>query len=162
MILFADNSWLVAMSPYMLSDMTNEWLRLLGEAGWETPTEDLTWSTTAHDAFKADIRVDGRITRRAEAKIDFKALGTMVTFDNAFDVEVENRLARATRTFWANWEMLGCVSIPLPKRLQVLRATVAASFAWCAGSWNLTLEQLQRIRWGAVAVGQEDAEIEKR
>ena len=40
LILVADNYWLVATSPTMLSAMTNEWLRLLGEVGWETPTED--------------------------------------------------------------------------------------------------------------------------
>ena len=58
----------------------------------------------------------------------------MVTFDNNFDVEVENRLARATRAFWTNWEMLGCVSVPLPKRLHIFRAAVEASMLWCAGS----------------------------
>ena len=63
-ILFADNYWLVATSPYMLSDMTNEWLRLLGEAGWETPTEDLTWCTTAQDAFKGEAR-----RRRSASKL---------------------------------------------------------------------------------------------
>ncbi len=72
-----------------------------------------------------------------EAKSGFKVLGTMVTVDNTFGVEVENRLARATRAFWANWDVLGRVSIPLPKRLQVFRATVEASMLWCAGSWNL-------------------------
>ncbi len=52
----------------------------------------------------------------------------MITFDNTFDVEVENRLTRATRTFWASWELLGCVRTPLAERLQVVRATVGASF----------------------------------
>ena len=33
LILFADNYWLVATSPTMLSAMTNEWLRFLGEVG---------------------------------------------------------------------------------------------------------------------------------
>ncbi len=75
-----------------------------------------------------------------------KVLGTMVTFDNHFDVEVENRRARATATFWASWELLGCARTPLSKRIQVFRATVEASFIWCAGSWSLTVEQLQRIK----------------
>ena len=46
LILFADKDWLVATSPQMLQAMTVEWLRLLGEVGWETPTSELTWSTT--------------------------------------------------------------------------------------------------------------------
>ena len=92
------------------------------------------------------IIIDAKLTWRTEAKCGFKVLGTMVTFDNNFDVEVENRLARATRAFWTNLEMLGCASVPLSKRLQIFRATVEASMFWCAGSWNLRAEQLQRIR----------------
>ena len=87
LILFADKYWLVATSPSMLSDMANEWLRLLGEVGWDTPTADLTWCTTAEDEFKSDIRVNGTNTMRAERKKGFKVLGTMITFDNALDVE---------------------------------------------------------------------------
>ena len=146
LVLFADNYWLVATSPQMLETMTVEWLRLLGEVGWKTPTADLTWSTTAEDGVKYSIRVNGDVARRSERKTGFKVLGTLVSFDNGFDVEVENRLARAWRAFRASWELLGCTSIPLAKRSQVFRATVEASFFWCAGSWNLTREQLQRIR----------------
>ena len=146
MILFADNYWLVATTPEMLSDMTNGWLRLLGEVGWETPTKDLTWGAAAVDEYRAGIRVNGALTRRAGRSIGFKVLGTMVTFDSRFDVEVENRLARATATFWASWELLGCTSTPLAKRILIFRATVEASFFWCAGSWSLTVEHLQRIK----------------
>ena len=40
LILFADNYWLVATSPQILRAMTSARLRLLGEVGWETPTEE--------------------------------------------------------------------------------------------------------------------------
>ena len=102
LILFADNDWLVATTPEMLSDMANEWLRLLGEVGWEAPTEAFTWGTAAVDEYRADIRVNGALTRRAGRKNGFKVLGTMITFDNHFDAEVDNRLAGATATFCAN------------------------------------------------------------
>ena len=45
----------------------------------------------------------------------FKVLGTMVTFDNNVDVEIENRLARASVTFNAKWDMLGSASASLAK-----------------------------------------------
>ena len=92
--------------------MTDEWLRLLGEVGWETPTEDLTWCTTEKDDVSMSININAKLTRRTEATSGFRVLGTVVTFDNNFDVEVENRLARATRAFWASWEMLGCAGVP--------------------------------------------------
>ncbi len=40
-IVFADNYWLVATSTTMLKGMAKEWLNLLTEHGWETPTEGL-------------------------------------------------------------------------------------------------------------------------
>ncbi len=67
-----------------------------------------------------------------------------MTVENDVEVEVEKREARATEKCWANWELLGCASTPLSKRIQVFRATVEASFFWCAGSWSLTVGQLQR------------------
>ena len=55
LIMVADNYWLVTTSTCMLSAMSCEWLRLLGEVGWETPTADLTWCTTADDDLKMNI-----------------------------------------------------------------------------------------------------------
>ena len=68
LVLFADNYWLVATSPQMLEAMTVEWLRLLGEVGWKTPTADLTWCTTMDDKVKYNINVNGEVVRRSEKK----------------------------------------------------------------------------------------------
>ena len=146
LIMFADNYWLVANDAHALRLMTCEWLRLLGDVGWETPAEDLTWCTTADDGISIDIVVDTKLIRRPKRGEGFKVPGTIITFDNNFDVEIENRLARANATFYANWELLGCTSSPLAKRMQIFRATVEATFLWCAGSWNLRVEQLKRIK----------------
>ena len=143
--MFADNYWLIATSPNMLSAMSSEWLRLLGEVGWETPTADLTWCTTTADEVNMNIYVDGELTRRPKREVGFKVMGTLVTFDNHFDVEIENRLARAN-AFWVNRNLLRCTSCPLAKRIQIFRATVESTFLWCAGSWNWRGEQLQRIK----------------
>ena len=146
LVTFADNYWLVATDPHTLRLMTCGWLRLLGGVGWETPTEDLTWCTTVDDDINIKILVDGKLISRPKRGEGFKVLGTMITFDNNFDVEIENRLARANATFYANWELLGCTSSPLAKRMQIFRATVESTFLWCAGSWNLRVEQLKRIK----------------
>ena len=97
----------------MLEKMTAAWLDLLGDYGWETPTEELTWCTTLDDGDVAQINIASQRTIRAAAKDGFKVLGTIVTFDKKFDVELENRPSRADRAFWANWALLGCTSIPL-------------------------------------------------
>ena len=91
-ILFADKYWLVATSANMLGEMTSAWLALLGEYGWEPPTLELTWCSKQADGYHASIKVNGDTTRRASGKEGFKALGTMVTLDDNFDVEIEDRI----------------------------------------------------------------------
>ncbi len=87
----------------------------------------------------------GRALRTSAAE-GFRVLGTMLTFDNKFDVEVEYRLSRANNAFYANSDLLGCVSVPLKTRLRVFRSVVDASVFWCAGSWNLSREKNERLR----------------
>ncbi len=110
LIMFADNYWLVATSAQMLTLMTREWLSLLERVGWETPVEELSWCTTADDDINLKIIVNDKLVRRPKRGEGFKVLGTMVTFDNNFDVEIENRLARTSATFSANGDLLGCAS----------------------------------------------------
>ena len=145
-ILFADNYWLVAVNPKMLENMTIAWLDLLAEYGWETPIEELTWCTTRNDDVEIKIEVNNKIARRAKAAAGFKVLGTQITFDNSYEVELESRLRKADSAFWANWGLLGCVSVPLVKRLAVFTASVNATMFWCAGTWNLTRAQNGKIR----------------
>ncbi len=121
----------------MLGRMTTAWLLLLAEYGWETPTEELTWCTTQDDGGVAQIFIDDKRTKRTTAPEGFKVLGTFVTFENMFDTELEHRLTRANRALYASWELLGCTSIPLEKRLQVFRSVVDTAVCWCADSWNL-------------------------
>ncbi len=102
---------------------------------------ELTWCSTIQDDNWAQFEIRGLPTRRTSAAEGFKVLGTIRTFDNKFDQEIEYRLSRANAAFYANWHLLGCISIPLVTRLRVVRAVVDASISWCAGSWNLTRDQ---------------------
>ena len=131
-ILFADNYWLVATDPEMLRKMTEAWLDMLAEYGWETPVQDLTWCSTALDNERAQFKVRGQDTLRTAANVGFKVLGTMLTFDNKYDVELEYRLTRANGAFYANWDLLGCKTVPLNTRLRVFRAVVDAALFFCA------------------------------
>ena len=74
----------------MLENMTKALLSLLAEYGWETPTEELTWCTTQEDGGIARIEINEKRTLRTEAKAGFKVLVAYVTFDNKFEVELEN------------------------------------------------------------------------
>ena len=59
-ILFADNYWLVATDPEMLRAMTEMWLDLLAEYGWETPVADLTWCSTVLDNERAQFEIGSK------------------------------------------------------------------------------------------------------
>ncbi len=63
------------------------------------------------DEYRADIKVRNEATRRASANVGFK----VHVDNNNFDVEIENRLARASRAVCANREMLSCRSVPQDK-----------------------------------------------
>ncbi len=58
-ILFTDNYWLVATNARMLKKMTEKWLDLMSEYGWETPVADLTWCSTLMDNDVAQFKIRG-------------------------------------------------------------------------------------------------------
>ena len=49
LLLFADNYWLVARSNQTLTIMLKKWLELLRLWGWDTPSDELSYGTTAPD-----------------------------------------------------------------------------------------------------------------
>ncbi len=106
----------------------------------------LTWCSTLMDDGVSQLEIRGHNTLRTSAAEGFKVLGTIVTFDIKYDLEIEHRLSRANTAFYASWSVPGCASVPLKTRLRVFRAAVDASVFWCAGSWNLSREHNERLR----------------
>ncbi len=49
----------MATDAHMLKKMTEAWLDILAEYGWETPTSELTWCTTWEDENYARIDING-------------------------------------------------------------------------------------------------------
>ena len=78
----------------------------MAEYGWEPPVSDLTWCSTSRDSERAQFKIRGQKALRTAAAVGFKVLGTMLTFDNKLDVELEYRLTRANNAFFANGELL--------------------------------------------------------
>ncbi len=145
LILFADNYWFMATDHKMLVNMTVAWLSLLGNTARIRRCKSSRCAqrrrTTAPPRSTSKKRATG-----GTAQEGFKVLGTYVTFDNKFEVELDHMLTRADRLFWASWELLGCVSIPREKRIGVFVATVNATVVWCAGFGSLPREQNERLR----------------
>ena len=94
----------------MLKKMTEVWLDILAEYGWETPVTELTWCSTIQDDNRAQFEIRGLPALRTSAAEGFKVLRTILTFDNKYDQEIEHRLSRANAAFYASWHLLGCVT----------------------------------------------------
>jgi hypothetical protein len=147
LVLFADNYWLIGTSPQELGKMTTAWLSILKKYGWSTPLQECTWCTTGLDETSSwQVAVDGSPIKRTSRKVGFNVLGVQLTFDNCFEVELQNRIGRAWRAFYKYAHLLCCQRAPLGNRFQLLQSLVSTSLFWCAGSWNLTAKQASKLR----------------
>ena len=127
--------------------MLVKWMSLLRVFGWNTPTKEMTYATTALDTeYETPILFENEIIKRVSRKAGFKVLGTIITFDCQDDVELERRFLAAWGSFLKFSSILLCRSIPLEKRFVVLARAIHPSLFWCAGSWNLRHNQLPKLR----------------
>eukprot|EP00959_Pyramimonas_sp_CCMP1952_P417000 8736408-Pyramimonas_sp.AAC.1 len=126
--------------------MTTAWLGIISEAGWSVPLDEVTWCSTASDEAPWSVEVGDRKLTRAKRGEGFKVLGTVLTFDNNAEVELQNRFARSWRAFYKYQHLLCCRKAPLSERLKLLQSLVSTSLFWCCGSWNLTAQQRSEIR----------------
>ena len=147
LILFADNFWLCATSPQELSRMTVAWLAILRRHGWNVPLDETVWCTTGPDSREDwTVQVCSQQINRSPRKSGFKVLGVILGFDNCFEIELENRMARAWRAFFKYKHLLCCRCAPLMGRLRLLDNLVSSSLFWCSASWNLTQRQSSKLR----------------
>ncbi len=144
---FADNYWLFATNPTELQTMIKKWLAILRHYGWDTPWDELTYTTTAEDEdFKKPIYFEKNILKRVSRKEGFKALGTWFTPNNRNDKELAFRRTCAWAAFRKFSPILLNKNLPIKKRLHTLERAVAKSLFWCAGSWNLRADQCATLR----------------
>ena len=102
------------------------------------------------------ITVDGEVITRTDNEEGFKMLGTMLTLDNNFEVEIEHRVARAWAAYSTHRELITYRPGSLKKRLKLLDMIVSSALFWGAGAWNLTTKQemtLPSLRWSRGPAG---------
>jgi len=144
---FADNYWILATSPKEGRVALSFWLECLESMGWHTPIEEICYCTTAQDdQFTAPILIHDKTVNRISRKVGYKVLGTFITFDNQFDVELRRRISAAWGAFFKFKPLLCCSLITLKTRLTILGRAVHPALLWCAGSWNLRKDQLATLR----------------
>ena len=76
--------------------MLAKWMSLLRVSGWNTPTKEMIYATTALDTeYEAPIIFENEVIQRVSRKAGFKVLGTIITFDCQDDIELERRFSAA-------------------------------------------------------------------
>ena len=90
LLLFADNCWLIAMSPAELRCMARAWNELLLRAGLRIAWKEDVWCTSAPDSLEENFEVDDTVITRTAKEQGFKALGARITFDGHFEKNWRN------------------------------------------------------------------------
>ena len=119
---------------------------ILGPFGWSYPLEVYVYSTTIPDHQvipEVQIKVV-KITRRGH-KQGIKILGTWVTLDGCFGVEVGHRIHKAWGNFWKFQPVLCAFTQNLVSRKRVLDKSVKPTHFYASGSWHLTKTQIQQL-----------------
>ena len=138
LLLFADDCWIIAMSPAELECMARAWNELLEKAGLRIAWEEAVWCSSAPGGLEATITVSDTVITRSSREQGFKALGAWITFDGHFVKEISEREIVAWRSFYAIRHLLCDNKVSLRHRLRLLSSCVASSMYLCSGSWILT------------------------
>jgi hypothetical protein len=147
LLLFADNYWLITTSPQELQAANDCWQSLLKEFGWHTDVGDLTYGSTAEDKdFLQSVKFQGKNVYRCPRKLGYKVLGTILTFNNRNDLELDRRIRAAWGAFFKHKSVLCSKACPLSKRITYFTRIVHPAFFWCTGSWNLRSDQFSKVR----------------
>ncbi|CAK0878369.1 unnamed protein product, partial [Prorocentrum cordatum] len=141
----ADKFWILGTSLKMLQDMVQSFLGRLCRSGWSVPLEECSWCTTASDGIPMALTVNGRDIRRAARSEGFKTLGAIVTVDNSFEKEFDNRISKAWGCYFKCRALLVHKSGSLKKKLHLLDMTVKLALLWRAGAWILNVHQERAI-----------------
>ena len=145
-ILFADNFWLFAKTHEELRIISEKWYGVLGTFGWSYPLDEYVYSTTVPDhKVIPEVQVNGvKITRRGH-KQGIKILGTWITLDGSFEVEVGHRIHKAWGSFCKFQPVLCAFTQNLVSRIRVLDKSVKPTLFYASGSWHLTKNQIQQL-----------------
>ena len=135
LLVFADNPWILARSSGMLKAMTQTWLDMLNEAGWQAEKTEMTWCSTLEDALPGAVRLrNDTLIRWAGRREGLKALGALLTFDGDIGAELWRRISSAWAAFGKHRHFLCCRAASLRERLRLLDKVVRPALFWCAGS----------------------------
>lgn len=135
-VIFADDALLLAANWDDMQVMISEFEAALRLHGLEIHG-DKCCSMCNEFADAGNLNLVGHDIPSVSGSTGFTFLGTSLTLDGSFEVEIRDRIAKAWRAFWRLRSWLLRRSVSVRARLQLWRAAMRATLFWCAGSWRL-------------------------
>eukprot|EP00959_Pyramimonas_sp_CCMP1952_P320315 6703727-Pyramimonas_sp.AAC.1 len=115
--------------------MTENWLQILQDGGYEVDFSECEWSSTSFpeaSCWNESVSIQGHEIRRVPKTEGIKILGAMLSHDGRDDVTLEYRISQAWKS-WFKWRSVFCQHhAPLEKRPLLRDSVIRSSLFWGA------------------------------
>ena len=143
LLAWMDDVYVLASSPDELQSMIREICLATAPAGLKLQPDKCMWSTNVGSC-TAELSVQGLPLQRVPSSEGLEILGTLVCLNGDNGPELDARVTKAWRAFWANAPLLNPRVHP-HRRLKLLESIVTPCVLWGAGALTATAQQLQRL-----------------
>jgi len=136
---FADDVILVATSRAHLKQMIQDLLREAAKVGLQMnmgETKILT-NGESHATAGGSIRIDGQSHEIIAGSVGTMYLGRYLSVQDSMQTELEHRLQKAWRAFFAHKKHLCNKPSSVQNRLKLFNAVVTAAMLYGCGTWTL-------------------------
>ena len=144
--IFADDIIVVAESWFDMNFMMGELLQTLLVHGLCIQPEKCSAMCNLYTLGEGSLQIQDIAVPVVPATVGFKFLGTLVTRDNQYSVEIRNRTSCAWAAFWRQRRWLLHRKANRHQRLELWRVSIRPTLFWGSGSWRLSRAALQELR----------------
>ena len=141
LLAWMDDVYVLAPSPDELQSLIREICLATAPAGLKLQPEKCMWSTNM-DSCTAELSVQGLPLQRVPSSAGLEVLGTLVCLNGDTGPELDARVTKAWRAFWANAPFLLNPTVHPHRRLKLLESIVTPCVLWGAGAFTATAQQL--------------------
>jgi hypothetical protein len=144
LLAWMDDLYLLATSARHLESMTRDVCNAFTPAGLTLQPTKCRWSTTQQDCIET-VTAMGKLIPMAPAASGLEVLGTTVSFLGDSDLELDSRLAKAWRSYWANYGLLSNPRAHPSQRVRLFNSVVTPTALWAVGSLSPTTKSVDRF-----------------
>ena len=134
--IFADDALLLAANWQDMQTMLSEFAAALSLHGLEIQEDQCCCMCNEFSA-QGCLALGAHSILSVDGVTGFVFLGTSLTLDGSYVVEVRDRIAKGWRTSWRLRSWLLRRSVSVGARLKLWRAALRATAFWGSGSWRL-------------------------